>query len=243
MAAMIAVAFSDKKEPAFAIYQACRSVGFTLSFSFHGHLCVFTSVSIAIGFLVVGILLYIGVELRQRFSERIDGLSRRHFPKSDISRHAPEQAANETDEDDSDSSKRRPEKRQNIRGDRVSAAEMRRLYAEEDDEEEERKRGHRLTVDGIYLASGESAQMNNDIKRFQTDWQRVSVSYYARSRSVDPSNHNERSSEVKAFQVMPRSQSLDEIEMFDEAEMWMQRNDDPFKNYKVQRKMGETYVY
>jgi hypothetical protein len=60
---MIAVNFWDRKEPAFANYQTWRAVGFTIIFGFHSLLCVSTKIAITLGFLVVGMTLYTGVEL------------------------------------------------------------------------------------------------------------------------------------------------------------------------------------
>lgn len=68
---MIAVVFWDRKEPAFANYQTWRALGFTFVFSFHSLLCVSTKIAIAIGLLVVGMVLYTGVEFHLRRKDRI----------------------------------------------------------------------------------------------------------------------------------------------------------------------------
>ena len=68
---MIAVVFWDRKEPAFANYQTWRAVGYTLVFSFHSFLCVSTKLLIALGFLVVGMIMYTAVEIRIRWKERV----------------------------------------------------------------------------------------------------------------------------------------------------------------------------
>ncbi|KAK7474472.1 hypothetical protein BaRGS_00034294, partial [Batillaria attramentaria] len=68
---MLAVIFYDRKEPAFANYQTWRAVGYTLIFSYHSFLCVSTKLAIALGFLVVGMILYTAVEIRIRWKERI----------------------------------------------------------------------------------------------------------------------------------------------------------------------------
>lgn len=67
---MIALLFSEHKEPAFANYQSYRSVGYTLLFSIHSFLCVTTKLAIAMGFLCLGMVLYTVLEIRVRCEKR-----------------------------------------------------------------------------------------------------------------------------------------------------------------------------
>ncbi|KAK6192767.1 hypothetical protein SNE40_004185 [Patella caerulea] len=67
---LIALLFSDKKEPAFANYHTWKAVGFTLTFIYGSFLCVSVKLLIAASLLGIGMVLYVYVEVRIYFKEK-----------------------------------------------------------------------------------------------------------------------------------------------------------------------------
>ncbi|CAG5133462.1 unnamed protein product, partial [Candidula unifasciata] len=63
---LIAMLFPDQKEPAFANFHACRSLGYTISFLNASYMCVSTKLIVCLAFASFGLLLYVIVEFKTR---------------------------------------------------------------------------------------------------------------------------------------------------------------------------------
>lgn len=175
---MIAVVFWDRKEPAFANYQTWRAVGYTLVFSFHSLLCVSSKLAIALGFLVVGMVLYTAVELHLRWKERrgrprladvetnypappssapasagMDGTGGSFLPAPP--QPSPPPAPSDLQQSASPSSAARAE-------DAGSVPTLSSIVFEDSDAEN----GAEVTLDGTYLKRGEKAYLDNDLRRY-----------------------------------------------------------------------------
>ena len=175
---MIAVVFWDRKEPAFANYQTWRAVGYTLVFSFHSLLCVSSKLAIALGFLVVGMVLYTAVELHLRWKERrgrprladveinypappssspvsagTDGRGGSFLPAPPPP--SPSTAPSDLQQSASHSPAARAE-------DAGSVPTLSSIVFEDSDAEN----GAEVTLDGTYLKRGENAYLDNDLRRY-----------------------------------------------------------------------------
>ena len=171
LAAMIAVVFWDRKEPAFANYQTWRAVGYTLVFSFHSLLCVSAKLVIALGFLVVGMVLYTAVEIHLRWKERVR-VPQCHEAEAHSTRPSSPASVGQNDEKGSCPSSPSPARdceltvgpSLGVRGEENvgSLPTLSSFLFEENDGED----GGHLTLDGTYLSQGEKAYLDHDLRRY-----------------------------------------------------------------------------
>lgn len=177
---MIAVVFWDRKEPAFANYQTWRAVGYTLVFSFHSLLCVSSKLAIALGFLVVGMVLYTAVELHLRWKER---RGRPRLADVEINYPAPPSsspASGGTDGKGSNSflPAHPPPSPPPAPSDLQQCASPSPAAARSEDaasvptlssivfEDSDAENDGEVTLDGTYLSPGEKAYLDNDLRRY-----------------------------------------------------------------------------
>ncbi|KAL8563434.1 hypothetical protein ACOMHN_051378 [Nucella lapillus] len=68
---LIAVQFSRQKEPAFAIYHTCRSVGLALTFAYSSSLCASVKLQVALAFVLLALSFYTVSEYRIQRREKL----------------------------------------------------------------------------------------------------------------------------------------------------------------------------
>ena len=172
---MIAVTFWNRKEPAFANYHTWRAVGYTLVFSFHSVLCVSTKIAVALAFLVVGMVLYTGAEAYARRKERARfGLQDTEIKieKVEVAKEGPDANKDGGEEGDGGRGCTEGEVQVGV-GVGVGVAHP---PGEEPGGTLSRLSSHlsfdtapddlEMTLDGTYLTRGETAFLDNDLKRY-----------------------------------------------------------------------------
>lgn len=262
--AMIAVVFANRKEPAFAIYQACRAVGYTLTFSYHGHLCVSTKIATALAFLVLGILLYLGVEFRFRFRQTIRGHHSHQGPKkAEISCLSGREGNAGKDKSDGCAAREG-----NFSGgqqnDQMQTGSLSIIQRQESGSTKQpagqdgadsscsptaqtvfsKGDAYRLGEEKRELPRSNSARLEGESDRLPSAMARhkPSVSRYARSMSLERPAAK-AGKEGEGSKVTSRCHSVQEIYVLEEMEMKAEWEADNYRSHKERKMKDEVYVY